>query len=120
MLHPEMKRQRLEVEGSRCNNDEAAADNNDLASIESLSVDVLANILGFLIPADIMQARLNNKMREAAKITIVPPTYELVVDSVGNCNAMSVMATALPNLQKITLRYIDGEHKYVDGEDPDE
>ncbi len=119
MLHPEMKRQRLEVEGSRCNNDEAAADNNDLASIERLSGDVLANILGFLLPRDIMNARLNNKMREAAKITIVPLT-DFIVDSVKRYNAMRVMATALPNLQRIELCHLGDEHKYVEGEDPDE
>jgi hypothetical protein len=119
MPHPEKKRQRLE--GCQCNNDEAADnDNNDFqASIESLSGDVLANILGFLLPRDIMNARVNNKMREAAKITIVPPT-EFIVNSAGKCNAMNVMATALPNLQKITLDYFGNEHKYVDGEDPDE
>ncbi len=117
MPHPRKKRQRLQ--GHRCNN-EAVVVSDFLASIESLSVDVLASIFGFLIPAEILHARLNKRMREAAKITIVPPTYELIVDSAGKCNAMSVMATALPNLQKITLGYLGDEHKYVDGEDPDE
>jgi len=121
MPHPEKKRQRLE--GCQCNNDEAAADNdnNDFqASIESLSGDVLANIFGFLLPQEIMNARVNRKMREAAKITIVPPTYEFVVDSVKRYNAMNVMATALPNLPKIILGDLESAIKYVDGEDPDE
>jgi hypothetical protein len=120
MLHPEMKRQRLEGH-HRCN-DEAVADDFQ-ASIENLSGDVLANIFGFLLPRDIMNARVNNKMREAAKITIVPPTSEVVVDSVKRYNAMNVMATALPNLQKIELCFLGDfgdENKYVDGEDPDE
>jgi hypothetical protein len=130
MPHPEMKRQRLE-EGHLCNDDdEAVADNNDLChenndflvSIESLIVDVLANIFGFLLPVDIMNARVNRKMREAAKITIVPPTYELVVSQKfgKSFNAMRVMATALPNLQKIELGDLGDGNKYVDGEDPDE
>ncbi len=69
MPHPEMKKQRLEGHG--CNNDEAATDNNEfVVSIESLiSGDVLANIFGFLLPQEIMCARLNRKMREAAKIS---------------------------------------------------
>ena len=58
-------------------------------------------------------------MREAAKITIVPLT-DFVVDSATKCNAMRVMATALPNLQKIELGYLGGGHKWTDGEDPDE
>jgi hypothetical protein len=119
MLHPEKKRQRLG--GRQCNNDEVVADDIDFqASIESLSGDVLANIFGFLLPRDIMNARVNNKMRDAAKITIVPPTYELVVDSVKRYNAMNVMATALPNLPKIILGDLESAIKYVDGEDPDE
>jgi hypothetical protein len=119
MPHPEKKRQRLQ--GRQCNNDEQTAGNNEfLVSIESLSGDVLANILGFLLPPDIMRARLNKRMREAAKITIVPPTYELVVNGVKRFNALRVMATALPNLQRIEICYLGNEHKYVDGDDPDE
>jgi hypothetical protein len=119
MPHPEKKKQRLHGH-HRCTYDEAAVVGDFLARIESLGVDELANIFGFLLPRDIMNARVNRKMREAAKITIVPPTYELVVNSAGNCNAMRVMATALPNLPKITLGYLGDEHKYVDGEGPDE
>ena len=119
MPHPEKKR-RIQ-RNHRCNgDDEAAADNNDFqASIESLSGDVIANIFGFLLPVDIMHARLNRKMREAARTTIVPPT-EFVVDSLKRYNVMRVMAKALPNLQKIALGYLGDENKYVDGEDPDE
>ena len=120
MPHPEKKRQRLEGHG--CNNDEAAADNYFQASIESLSGDVLANVFGFLLPVDIMNARLNRKMREAAKITIIPLSYEFVVDSLSRYNFMRVMIAALPNLQKITLNNFNDYYeidKYVDGEDPD-
>ena len=121
MPHPEKKRRKLQ--GRRLRTYDEAADNNSdfQASIESLSGDVLANIYGFLIPVDIMHARLNRKMREAAREAIIPPTYELVVDSAGKCNAMMVMATALPNLPKITLGDLEESAiKYVDGEDPDE
>ena len=121
MPYPEKKKQRLQGH-HRCTYDEAAADNNSdfQASIESLSGDVLANVYGFLLPVDIMNARLNRKMREAAREAIIPPTYELVLDSARKCNAMNVLATSLPNLQKITLGDLGGENKYVDGDDPDE
>ena len=35
-------------------------------------------------------------------------------------NAMRVMITALPNLQKLTIANFGHRHKYFDGEDPDE
>jgi len=47
---------------------------NNMPSFDDLSTDELAHILGFLAPKDIMGARLNNKMREAAKKAIVPMT----------------------------------------------
>jgi hypothetical protein len=117
MPYPEKKRQRLQGH-HRCTYDEMAVVSDFLASIESLSGDLLANIFGFLLPQEIMCVRLNRKMREAAKITIVPPA-EFVVDSLRKYNSMSVMATALPNLQKITLGALGENKKYVDGEDPD-
>ncbi len=120
MPPPEKKRQRLE--GHQCNDAALVADNNNndfLASIENLSGDVIGNIFGFLLPQEIMRARLNRKLREAAKITIVPLT-DFVVDSLRKYNAMSVIAAALPNLQRIALGYLGDQHKYVDGEDPDE
>ncbi len=84
--------------------------------MNNLSTDELANIFGFLPSEEIMAARLNKKMRDAAKETIVPMT-EFVVDSVTKYNALVVMSTALPNLQQITLRRLGGGHKYSDGED---
>eukprot|EP00984_Skeletonema_dohrnii_P033264 scaffold29248_cov140-Skeletonema_dohrnii-CCMP3373.AAC.4 len=94
-------------------------DDNNSSSFGKLGTDALANIFGFLRPEDIMRARLNKKMREAAKKTIVPLT-DFRVDSVRKYNALVAMSTALPNLQQISVRDLDGGHKYSDGEDPDE
>ena len=91
-----------------------------MPSFDDLGTDELAHIFGFLAPEDIVRARLNNKMREAAKITIVPLT-NFIVNSVVKYNAMAAMTRALPNLQQITLRNGLGRgHKYSDGEDADE
>ena len=105
-----------------------------LAGFDDLGVDVLANILGFLPVENIMRKRcINKKWKEAVRMTIVPPT-DFVVDKERKFNAMGVMTEAMPNLQQITLcafgRDDDSEydeddsdevnHKYNDGEDPDE
>ncbi len=84
-----------------------------------LSVDEVAFIFGFLSHVDILRARVCTTWREAAKKTFVPPS-ELVVRSERSYNAMRVMATALPNLQEITLGGLRGRHIYSNGEDPDE
>eukprot|EP00985_Skeletonema_marinoi_P005932 scaffold2572_cov75-Skeletonema_marinoi.AAC.20 len=86
-----------------------------------LSSDVLANIFGFLPlpPKDIMRARLNKKMRDAAKKAIVP-IADIEVCSERQYNALVAMSTVLPNLQQITIARLGIGHKYRDGEDPDE
>jgi hypothetical protein len=115
------KKQRLE-EGQSNDIVVSAADDdhdNTASSFDDLGTDELAHIFGFLAPEDIMLARLNNKMREAAKKTIVPMA-DFYVDSLVKYNAMAVMTTALPNLQQITLGSLGHRHKYSDGEDPDE
>ena len=87
---------------------------------DDLSIDVLANILGFLCIKDIFQKRrVCKKWKEAAKMTIVPLT-DFYVDSVENYNTMRVMTEAMPNLQQITIGRLEYAHKYSDGEDPDE
>jgi hypothetical protein len=97
-----------------------AVDSNFVASFDDLSVDVLPNILAFLPLKNIMRSRrINKKYREAVRRTIVPPT-DFWVDSMEKYNAMNVMARAMPNLQQISLRGLGNEHKYVDGEDPNE
>ncbi len=120
MPHP-TKKQRLE--GNRTIVD--AADNDFLAGLDDLSVDVLANIFGFFSPIEnMLLRRINKKSKEAVKKAIIPPT-NFIVNSVRKANIMRVMSTVMPNLQKIDLRGLgrsqDGRrHKYSDGEDPDE
>ncbi len=88
------------------------------ATFDDLGVDELAHILGFLGPFEIMCARQNKKMMEAAKHTIVRNRF--VVDSVKKYNALVAMSTALPNLQQIALHDLGGGHKYIDGDDAEE
>eukprot|EP00984_Skeletonema_dohrnii_P033262 scaffold29248_cov140-Skeletonema_dohrnii-CCMP3373.AAC.2 len=118
------KKQKLIEDGQQNGGGMTTDDDDNCSSFERLGTDELANIFGFLPPKDIMRARLNKKMREAAKKTIVPKT-DFVVDSVKKCNAMAAMSTALPNLQQISLSRLNDEgqghkHKYSDGDDPDE
>jgi hypothetical protein len=91
------------------------------ASAGDLSVELLADIFGFLAGAtEMMQRRLVcKKWKEAVKITIVPLT-EFSVVGVRKYNAMNVMTRAMPYLQQITLGSLGCEHKYSDGEDPNE
>jgi hypothetical protein len=98
---------------------ERGDDRNDIPSFDDLGADVLANILGCLHQVDIMHARLNKKMRNAAKKTIVP-LDNFCIDSVDKYNAMAAMTTALPNLKQLSLHYLGHGLKYSDGEDPDE
>jgi hypothetical protein len=114
MPHQTVKKQRL---------DHAASAGNDdfVATFDDLSVDVLANIFGFLSGAkEIMSKRcINKKTMEAVKKTVVPLT-DFRVNSVKNYNTMVVMTEALPNMQQITIYPLGEGHKYSDGEDPDE
>ncbi len=117
MPHPK-KKQRLEVKEGRSNDIIKSAEDHDhhmLSLFDDLCTDVLAHIFGFLPPNDIMCARLNNKMREAAKTKkmIVAPTK--CVNSLKKYNAIAAMTTALPNLQEITLcdDLVEETHKYV-------
>lgn len=95
-------------------------DNDSSQSFDGLGTDELTNIFGFLSPEDIMLARVNKKMREAAKTTIVPMAEaEFVVDSMSKYDAMSAMTTALPLLQQISIRYLREErHEHRDGDEP--
>jgi hypothetical protein len=83
---------------------EGGDDHNNIMmpSFDDLGTDVLANIFGCLPPKDIMRARLNKKMREAAKKTIVP-LANFSIDSVDKYNAMAAMTTALPNIQYLSI-----------------
>mmetsp|Transcript_2531 Transcript_2531/g.5587 ORF Transcript_2531/g.5587 Transcript_2531/m.5587 type:complete len:412 (-) Transcript_2531:136-1371(-) len=103
------------------NNNEAAGDDDNLttSALDILGTDEIAFIFGFLPPHDIMSARLNKKMRDAAKTTIAPMS-QFLVNSVDKYNAIDVMTIALPNLQQIEIGYLGSGHKYIDGYDPDE
>ncbi len=77
----------------------------------------IAHILGYLGWKDIMRARVSRKWREAATMTIVPTDF--AVRNVRSYNVMKVMTTALPNMQRLSIRNLNAGHKYSDGEDPD-
>ena len=116
MPHTTSKKQRLDDHQGAV----AVADNDFLVSFDDLS-DVLPNILGYLTPKDIMcQRRVCKKCSDAATKTIVPLNTVFEVDSLVEFNAMNVMTAKLPNLQQIRIGYLGYEHKYSDGEDPDE
>ncbi len=86
--------------------------------INDLSTDVLANIFSFLTHEEIMRARLNTKMREAAKTTIVP-MVDFCIDRERKINLISAMTTALPNLQQLSICRLSERYvKYSDGMDP--
>jgi hypothetical protein len=134
MPHPK-KKQRLAGDDTSCSDETAVA-----ASANDLTIDVLAEIFGFLGGAknifgwlrvqEIMGKRcVCKKWKEAVKKTIVP-LADFIVGRMEGYNAMNVMTRALPNLQQIKLytfrdyyNFNDNElehHKYNDGEDPDE
>ena len=118
---PHSKKQKL-VDG-----DAAAStdDDNSTPSFERLGTDELANVFGFLRPEDIMRARLNKKMREAAKRTVVQKMTcfrkeNRCTNDLLPFHTVVAMSTALPNLQQIKFGYLGWEHKFNEGEDPDE
>eukprot|EP00984_Skeletonema_dohrnii_P034653 scaffold33624_cov191-Skeletonema_dohrnii-CCMP3373.AAC.2 len=113
---PQSKKQRLMEGGSNAVIRSGGSSVTD-THLDDLSADVIEHILGCLGPVDIMRARCCKKWREAAKKTIVPMA-DFLVNSVEKYNAMAAMATALPNLQKLTLSRPGSENKYNDGEDP--
>ena len=100
MPHPS-KKQRLTVTETDIA-EATVTDQMMVATAGDLSIDVLANILGYLDVQDIMNARVCKKWKKAATTTIVPPT-DFRVNSMRKYNAMNVMTEAMPNLQQITL-----------------
>eukprot|EP00984_Skeletonema_dohrnii_P034889 scaffold34099_cov222-Skeletonema_dohrnii-CCMP3373.AAC.1 len=93
---------------------------DETTAAEELSADEVAIIFSFLPHQDIMHARVCKTWRDAAKKTLVP-LCGFRIDNVRSYNAMRVMATALPNLQQLSIRGLGwGHNKYVNGEDPDE
>jgi hypothetical protein len=83
--------------------------------------DIMADILAWLCVEEIMaKRRVCKKWKEAARKTIVPPSA-FYVNSMKKYNALNVMATEMPNLQQIRIGGLGSvEHKWSDGEDPDE
>lgn len=80
---------------------DAVAANDFLASFDVLSVDVLANIYGFLSLKDIMcKRRINKKSMDAVRNTVVPHTY-FYVDTVKKYNAMVVMTERCQTCRKL-------------------
>jgi hypothetical protein len=91
-----------------------------IISVVELSKDVIPRILSFLPLKEIMpKRRVCKKWKEAARKTIAP-LADFRVYSLDSYNAMRVMTEAMPNLQQITIGRLGYEHKYNDGEDPDE
>mmetsp|Transcript_22568 Transcript_22568/g.32237 ORF Transcript_22568/g.32237 Transcript_22568/m.32237 type:complete len:426 (+) Transcript_22568:161-1438(+) len=87
-----------------------------------MSTDEVAIIFSFLSHVEIMRARVCTTWEEAAKKAIVPPT-EFRVHSDRSYNAMRAMATALPNLQQISIldiSWLGSQYTYNSGEDPEE
>jgi hypothetical protein len=136
MPHPK-KKQRLAGDDTSCLAETAVADDQVAFSANDLSIDVLADIFGFLSGAkEIMQKRrVCKKWKEAVKKTIVPfvqtkdvhtaraSSGYFIVGNMKEYNAMRVMTRAMPNLQQIRIGdayNLRDENKYNDGEDPDE
>jgi len=115
------KKQRLHKDAAVATDD--GGGDNSTSAIDRLGTDMFAHIFGFLPSKDIMRARLNNKMRLAAKKTIVPDA-DFRVYNEAKYNCMAAMTSALPGLQHISLRRLGcfqiRNIKYNDGEDPDE
>mmetsp|Transcript_2068 Transcript_2068/g.3289 ORF Transcript_2068/g.3289 Transcript_2068/m.3289 type:complete len:401 (+) Transcript_2068:130-1332(+) len=103
----------------------AADDDNLVSAIDRLGTDELVNIFECLPAEDIIRARLNKKMREAAKRTVVQKiTYFRKENRCSNYllpfHTVVAMSTALPNLEQLKFGYLGWEHKFNEGEDPDE
>jgi hypothetical protein len=122
MFHQE-KNQRLLEGHHHYSNDMVMATDSDYAVTFDDLADVLPNVLGYLILQDIMHSRrINKKLREAVKRTIVPVSKfsggNFFVNSMKRYNAMRVMTTELPNLQQLSLSSLGVNDKWIDGEDP--
>ena len=109
--------------------------------ISKVGENEVAIILSYLPRPEIMRARVCKVWRDAAKKTIVPidedfeentfdPEYGFIFDTNNKFGfkvnrlmtyyAMTVMTTALPCLQQLTIRYLGNRRTFSVGEDPDE
>lgn len=86
--------------------------------VDHLDDDIVATIFGCLGLQDAIRMRLVcTKWREAAKKTLVP-MMDFCVHNYVTYRAMSIMTTALPNLQQLSIYNPGWEFTYSDGEDP--
>ena len=92
--------------------------------VAKVGVDEVAIILSYLPRPEIMRARVCTTWRDAAKKTIVPlyvTKGEIYLPrSVMSYYAMTVMTTALPCLQQLTIGHLGNRRTFSIGEDPDE
>ena len=123
---------RRKLAGNMNENNLAVADLPTTAA--NLSVNVLANIFGFLPSMrDILCSRcVCSNWKEAAKYTTVP--YGFYVWNTDTLRGMQALTTALPNLQQLTISSIDDkdamkqyprmryiwEHRFIAGDNPDD
>ncbi len=91
---------------------------SETAAAEEVGIDEVAIIFSFLDPKDILRARVCTSWRAAAMKADV--SSSLIVDSERSYNAMRIMSTAIPNLQRISLRLLKGRHSFSNGDEPDE
>ena len=88
-------------------------------TVDDLSAEMKAIIFGYFGPAEIMCLRcVCKKWSEAAKKTIVPQA-PFSVSTIDTLNAMGVMTRELPNLQRLSILYLENfGNIFDDGEDP--
>ena len=96
------------------------------SSMECMSSSLISEILGFLQYRDIMRSRICcRKLRDAAKLTLVPSSFNFVVHNEKKYKEMDILSRALPNLQRLSIYSMakagkKEDSKYRDGNDPDE
>mmetsp|Transcript_28009 Transcript_28009/g.56727 ORF Transcript_28009/g.56727 Transcript_28009/m.56727 type:complete len:454 (-) Transcript_28009:552-1913(-) len=109
-----------EAKGRRTNNDYDDDDDKiPISPIDMLEEDELVTSLGFLDWKGILKARVNKKLKEASLATPVPGTLTIGTAKLGL--DLARIATALPHVQSMELRYDDREGVGVvvdEGEDP--
>ena len=115
------KKQRQDVDNSVVI---SASNNGNPGNVfDLLGTDEIALIFSHLSIENIMCARVNRKLRDAAINTNVP-NLDIIfnVNSVKKYNALAAMASALPlGLQQIEIGGLnENGQKYTDGEDPSE
>jgi len=118
----EVKNEGPDHEAKRCRTNNDYDDDDDkipISPIDMLEEDELVTSLGFLDWKGILKARVNKKLKEASLATPVPGTLTIGTAKLGL--DLARIATALPHVQSVELRYYDREGVGVvvdEGEDP--